>query len=689
MGEWNRMAYIKKALQDYWVFVIVSVFLFLSSGEVSVLKVLFLFCIQIILIFVPGEVFLKSTKIIFKDGAIAHLCAYAAGYVMSIVVYIVLLMIGIQKYCFPICLIYGAVMLFFYYKKRLLINYKSHIQNVDNTILVSCLTIALIIGVTVYLLPNRSPQIIGYQNQTGDLTYWFKNCVAATKGYPLPELSVKGLYLYWHLFSCFEVAFLHFMTGIEIYNLCFTFSYIWKILLLVGSVYVLASYFLENKSHILIVMLVSLFTSGIDKQTLVYYQYHLFRCSLAFEEGYAMSMFGFVFFLKFMDMEKKNLFAYMLTVLGMAGALGLKASGGTILLAGIAGKLLFSLKKDWKKIFKTGLLFMSYCLIYLVISKLFIIDRSALSSSTSSHQMIFSPFDTFMRSGYYGPVYQTLKTGFLNKYAAYIITIFIYFLQIDYAISVPLIICTVLILVSGKWRCLFSKTIFPLIVMILCGLGIFIMFNHSGFSQVYFVFNTFSFAALLAILFLERCESDFRYAERTVMIAASVLTILSCHYNFVNYTDIYLLPSSAFHTQVFAQSTGENDISSLEVEGLRWIRENLPEEVVLATNKVLWNHPEETEFSRTFITSEFAERQVYLEGFSSTNLPNMEFVSDRLAQVRDYYNGVPGAATVLRHRGGVTHAVVFRNGLDPSVTLAGKVIYENDDMMVLDIRETD
>lgn len=172
------------------------------------------------------------------------------------------------------------------------------------------------------------------------------------------------------------------------------------------------------------------------------------------------------------------------------------------------------------------------------------------------------------------------------------------------------------------------------------------------------------------------------------MTTVSVLTILSCRYNFVNYTDIYLLPSSAFHTQISAQSKGESDISSLEVEGLRWIRENLPEEVVLATNKVLWNHPEETAFSRTFITSGFTERQVYLEGFSSTNLPNMEFVLDRLAQLRDYYNGVPGAATILRRRGGVTHAVVFRNGLDPSATLDGEVIYENNDMMVLDIRET-
>ena len=69
-----------------------------------------------------------------------------------------------------------------------------------------------------------------------------------------------------------------------------------------------------------------------------------------------MSMFGFVFFMKFMEMEKKNIAAYLLTVLGLAGALGLKASGGTILLVGISVRLLviylnsrYKMKKSYFK----------------------------------------------------------------------------------------------------------------------------------------------------------------------------------------------------------------------------------------------------------------------------------------------------------------------------------------------------
>lgn len=457
----DGIVFLKDKLRDSPVFVAAALFLVVSRGEVPVVKTMFLLLVQLFFVLIPGEVFVRSTKISFQNGAVAHLCAYAAGYVMSILLYIVVLMAGIQKHCLPVYLLYAAAAIFFGYRYRGKFpkNYKEHIPNPDHAILLFCLIVSFLVGVVVYLLPNRSAQVVGYQNPAGDLTYWFKNCVAATKGYPLPELSVDGLKLYWHLFSCFEVAFLHFTTGIEIYNLCFTFSYVWKILLLVGGVYVLSSYFLKKRSSVLAVMLITLFTSGLDRQTMVYYQYHLFRCSLAFEEGYAMSMFGLVFFMKFMDMEKKNISAYLLTGLGLAGALGLKASGGTVLLAGIAVRLLVSRKKMWKSLFESGILFVSYCLVYLAISKLFIIDGNALTSATSSHRMVFSSFSTLMRpgGGHYGAIYQTLKTGFLNKYIAYIITVLIYFIQSNYAVFIPLVMSVVLTLAGRKWRISFQR----------------------------------------------------------------------------------------------------------------------------------------------------------------------------------------------------------------------------------------
>ena len=56
---------------------------------------------------------------------------------------------------------------------------------------------------------------------------------------------------------------------------------------------------------------------------------------------------------------------------------------------------------------------------------------------------------------------------------------------------------------------------------------------------------------------------------------------------------------------------------------------------------------------------------------------------ERLFQLREYYNGVPGSVDVL-WQNGVTHAVLFKGGQNPSVLPEGNVIYENNDIAVLE-----
>lgn len=677
-------------LRENIIFILALCFLMISRGNVSLIKTIFLALIQIVCVFIPGKAFIKQTKLDFENNTVLNLCSYAIGYVMSIILYIVLLVLGIQEFCGVIFAFYGIISFGVLYKtKNHDIETTKEIDHIDNIILCSCFMGAIILGIIIYLLPNRSAEIIGYNKQVGDLTYWFKNCVAATKSYPLPELSVNGLKLCWHLFSCFEIAFLHFTTGIEIYELCFTFSYVWKMLLLVGGVYVLASHFLKNRIYVLIAMLVTLFSSGLDTQTCVFYQYHLYRCSLAFEEGYAMSMYGFFIFMKFMDMKEKNIKAYILTIIALAGALGLKASGGTILLAGIGIRILLNYKKDWKSIIKNTLAGLSYVAVYIVINRLFIIDGNALTSSTSSHKMTLSLLGTLFRSGYYHPIYMTLRTGFLSRPIAYLVTIIIYIIQSNYAVYIPLIISILLTLIIGKWRNLFSVDTFTIAMMSTCGLGIFILFNHPGFSQVYFMFNTFAFYSILSMMLLERCECEYnlKNIKSFVVVVAFILIAQSCKYNFDNCDNIYRITPETYITYDKNEvSSGSGDVSAGEVEGLRWIRDNLPDNVVLATNKVLCDNPEASGISRSFITSEYTERQIYIEGFSSTNLPSMEYAMNRLVQTRNYYDGVVGAATVLRDAG-VTHAVVFKGMQDSDIVLEGRCIYENDYIKVMSIEQ--
>ncbi len=536
----------------------------------------------------------------------------------------------------------------------------------------------LVIGIVVYQLPNRSAQIVNYRYMVGDLTYWFKNCVAATKGYPLPELSINGLHLYWHLFSCFEVAFLHFVTGMEIYELCFTFAYIWQIFLLVGGTYTIAAYLLKKRSYIFLALLAVLFTSGMDNQTWVFYQYHLYRCSLAFIEGYAMSMFGLFILFAFTDLDKKNATAYGLTVLMLAGSLGLKASGGVILLAAMAVRLVFCLGRNGKKNVRYIFVLLSYLAAFYVVANFILIDGNALSSSTSSHQLRLFTIESVLKSGYYRPVFETLKVGFLNKYVAYIVTAFIYLIHANYAVFVPLLAGIALTVYYRDWKKFLDITNVTLACMVLGGLGIFFLVDHPGFSQVYFMFEVFPFAVILGMRLIE--GSLLHRQAKYAAIAVEFLLIMgSICYNYVNWQSIYRLDADAYLVESdIERSFLGDDVSDEEIEGLRWVRENLGENVVLATNKILIEKA-----VKTFITSEFTERQVYLEGYASTNLPSMDLVDFRLDLLSRYYGGEEGAMKSLMDEG-VTHAVLFKGNQDPSVQLEGNFLYENNAIAIIE-----
>ncbi|HAP20867.1 MAG TPA: hypothetical protein DCR27_06285 [Lachnospiraceae bacterium] len=434
------------------MFVVVMLFILIAGGHLGG-QTAKLMLAQIFFILLPGFSVLKQANFAYRNKVVFGLCAYATGYLLSILIYAVFLLFGAQQFSAVGYVVYavGCIILFVKTRHKRVIC-REDIAKAEYLLLLVLLAVALIIGIAVYQLPNRSALIVDYRYMVGDLTYWFKNCVAATKGYPLPELSISGLNLYWHLFSCFEVAFLHFLTGIEIYELCFTFAYIWQIFLLVGGTYVIAVYFLRKRSYIFLVLPAVLFTSGMDNQTWVFYQYHLYRCSLAFIEGYAMSMFGLFFFFAFMDLNKKNYTAYALTVLMLAGALGLKASGGVILLAGMAVRGVLYLGKNAKKNLKYILMIISYFLVFYVVANFVLIDGNALSSSTSSHRLNLFTIESVFKSGHYRPLYDTLRVGFLNKYFAYAVTVFLYLIHANYAIFVPLMVGFIVTIFQKNWK---------------------------------------------------------------------------------------------------------------------------------------------------------------------------------------------------------------------------------------------
>ena len=61
--------YLKNRLRDYWVFIIAALFIVVSRGEVPAVKMVILLMVEFFCILIPGEIFLRFTKITFKNGA--------------------------------------------------------------------------------------------------------------------------------------------------------------------------------------------------------------------------------------------------------------------------------------------------------------------------------------------------------------------------------------------------------------------------------------------------------------------------------------------------------------------------------------------------------------------------------------------------------------------------------------------
>ncbi|RRK32612.1 hypothetical protein EBB54_15550 [Schaedlerella arabinosiphila] len=671
------MKEIIKSYKSAIPIILFLVFLFTSGIHIGINKVLLLIIAQLIFIFYPGLTIVRRIKgISFRNKLSLYFSSYAVGYVVCILCYAILLICGFQKYTLAMLIALSVISYIVnHFLGDVFIDINEDIQDVDIIFICIIFLIAYIVGVIIYQIPNRSAIDVGYTDIERDLTYWFKNCVASTKGYPLPELSIKGLRLYWHLFSCFQVSLLHYATGIEIYDICFSLAFIWELFLLIGAIYTLGSQLMSRPISIAAACIVVLFSSGADAWTGAYYQYHIFRCSLGFIEGCALSIFAFSIFLKFLS--KRNIRGYILTLVMLSGALGLKASGGVVLLVGIAS-MLFLNGITYKKLLSNVLLLIGCCLIFYLVSKVFIIDGNALISSTSSHQLSVSATKSLFLTGHYREIYTSLSVGFLGKYVALMITLILYIFQSNYAVFPVFILAIIILIKHIKYDCKDHLIIsVGLFWMVSVGGLLFFLISHPGFSQIYFYFEIFSFAILFSLYIIEQNLSEKKWR---CVITIEFCLIFICIVNIINnWKTIYIIDSNDYKLNFEAVSQTGNDVTANEILGLRWIRDNTPNNAVLLTNKILY-----PDSFRSFITSAYTERQVYIEGFGSTNLPNTQLVSDRISLCQSYYCGDEETKNILVEEG-VTHAVVFKSKQDANIILPGEIVYENNDIVVLDL----
>ena len=647
----------------------------LFAGVTVCNMALFLF-VQLTGILLPGIFLLQGAKLHFKNKMSDIFVGYGIGLAVWAMVYAVLIYFNLHKwspyFLYAVSALSVLAMLKQDVRQKLFSYFES--RNRDNLFLMSLFVVLFVFGFLVFQYPHRLVSDTGYLDMHMDHVYWFKNCVASTKGYPLPELSVLGIDLYWHLFSSFNIALLHFSTGVDIYFLCFSLSYVWHIFMMIGGAYALASELLSNSKYVFTALVLILLCSSAEPYTLVYYLDHLWGCSMGTSDAIAVSMMAFALTVKTLEGMGVNWRFAPLAILMIVATVGYKSPVGLVLLAGVSCALFVLCLWNRKALVHSLGLLLILCVATVVLLKLFVIADNALTSSTSNHKLVLN-FTTVL-----WPDINSQIVGFFEGIGIRpMITIL--FIIIPYILFMHPVMPVFALVGVGLF--LKRKELSQLsymrqaaglafMVMAIIGIAAFLSLSHPGLAQCYFLFAGIPFAVIFSFLAIEAFFSQrylkYRRYLYALIVCSFAATILCAN-------ETYTLEGK-YSPDPNRRSLDGTSLTRNEWKGLVWAKENLPESAILLTNKGL----APVNGYRSFVTSAYSERQVFLEGSSSTIFPDDHFVPDRKDLISRYFKGDASAREELRHKG-VTHVVVYKSLSDIAFE-DSEVLYENDEIAI-------
>lgn len=666
-----------------YLFIVLSGF----TAHVPLVKIVKLLIALLLIYFLPGYLLLIYAKISINP-IIRVFLAFSLGYSINVFLYLLALMLGLQKHTIIIAIIYIFTLFVSVGLKSKCIG-ESRIQNDQDEVLSLSQEMFWVIGVFLctyivayftYQSNNLSAQITGYLNQHQDNTVWFRNTVSALKRYPVPRLSTKGVDLYYHLFSSFQLAFLHFITGIEIFDLCFSFSYVWNFFLLVGGVYWFFSELLNNRFHIRLGTVIVLFTTGtLTGLTSVFYINHLYLVSFGFIEGFSISFYAIscIFhLLKKQDFSRKR---WAISLLLFATALGGKAPCGCIVLVGAITACVWMIRKgNWKPGFSVSFSYiLTFCVEYLIL----FYKPYNIYTANSNARMGFSFIKTLTDRNMYYIKYDSFLTNHLhNSLLSAVILACIFLIMtnfiMNYYILFSLSVKIRNIVNRGEKK--FFDNIFELITwaMLMASYCCFIFFWQDGYSQVYFAFIALPYGILISFYYLEK------YKPRThlyssihciglVLTGVGITLSLQCISPYIIKGAKNLLGISYESDSIGSSVTRD------EVEAMTWVKHNTNENAILITNKLFCDYMG----THSFITSAYTERQLYLEGYAYESLNDKE-LEKRLNLIANYYQGNKNSEIPLKEQG-IDYAILFKDIEGYNCPIGGNAVFENNGIRVI------
>lgn len=660
--------------------------------------VLFSLFILVYLLF-PGMIFLKAARIRLKDDCIFSktLIAFFVGFTLLTAEYFICSLIR----AFWIFAVISPVMLLIY----LLQNFKAILSTVhsqwkkkdNNKIIAFVFVLACIFAASFLFTTFKTGNILSKEYVTLGQDYFnHVGLVAAlSKGLPAQDLKVSGVTLYYHYFqdllfgmcaNIFPISAIDLVTNCTPVMVTLTLGI--SLLCLLKPENIGGKYTVKDMLRTVLGCALFFLFGGAWSQPLNgagyasgyanWHNYHLFTSvnACAFAIGAIIALLIMVKNIDWTKIHYGNLTVFAMLIFAATGGKGPYA---IVFVAAFVGTYIVKIlvERNWNKVM---LLYVIVSCITFVFTYLFVIQGTSQYGQSLTTQLEIGLTGTLERSAIasYG------NTGLLS---IPVLGTFIRILLLLFFGFGPLLIYVIFVAADAL------KNIFQhqkadtdtcvSLAMIAIGAVGFVCVNQSGFSQVYFLFVAIPSLVHLVLRYTDSLSKGVKWRSVVFIILVSLFGLNM----FVADANVHA-KAGIYHREWFGykktSAPSLANVTSGEVDGLLWLRENTPKDaIILVDRRSLTSSDDYLADSRFFGYSAISERQIFIEGFSYSSVPQEE-IKKRIDITNEIYASSGAAVEQLLFENAIDYIIVTKRmgtQFHPEAELV-QLCFENDQMQI-------
>ncbi|HHW94870.1 MAG TPA: hypothetical protein GX736_02935 [Mogibacterium sp.] len=627
----NRvLANIERGIGGILILAMILISIAVYRVNVAALALFFLFIAFYVQI--PGLLIVKTGSIKSGHESSQLLISFFAGWILIIAEYFMSELINSDFLLYFI----GPVMSVIYFiKYSKEFSFRDKLHKLGKlplgTVIFAALTMLYVMLYTQFMFLN--PEIVDFINVSKDKLYQMGLINGLAKGFPLANPWIAGRYVYYHIFSQILYSIPVRIFKQDSWFMIMSCAPYLTTYLLSLSFYSMLRYFSRFK-HRAGVYSLSVFLSHmfIARSAVASYIYRVVVVNDNFAAFGVAAAIAWVIVLdifvkklnfnrdKLISSEKDSLIWDIILLLGiMALMTGIKAPIALIMLGAIIGTQLLAIilkRANHRMSFIAVALLGAFYLVYKTI-----ITSGTTSGSRNGTIFVFGKMTNicFWKK----PLIEFLQgIGVPSQVRLLVILFFFYmFFFTIYALPVAVGYIRELFLVVSKKK-EFDFAGVTVYAALLVGFVMMMFLSYSGHSQVYFGIVSVAFAPIVAFRFFEDVELDserkwmksLAKALKVIFIIILCFTTLSLAVRISRQTKIAIARSNPH-----ASYNPYNSVSAYEYEGLKWIKENTPEDSLLATEKHSNSSPKYYSYENRWVNCHFhyavySNRSFYIEG---------------------------------------------------------------------------